>query len=87
MARFIRYLVLGGFLDKKKECWVLVVTVAATRGGSLNIAVQPWLKGNSTHKQEKKGIEKKRGVLHRTTKQQEQHTEANLKKKTTKKRE
>jgi len=60
MARFIRYLVLGGFLDKKKECWVLVVTVAATRGGSLNIAVQPWLKGNSTHKQEKKGIEKKK---------------------------
>jgi len=55
MARFIRYLVLWGvFGQKRKKSWVLVVTVAATREGSLSITVQPWLKGNSTHKQRKK---------------------------------
>jgi len=36
MARFICYLVLGGFLDRKgRKVGYWCVTVAATRGGSL----------------------------------------------------
>ena len=45
---------IGGVLDRKgRKVGYWCVTVAATRGGSLSIAVQPWLKGNSTHKQKK----------------------------------
>jgi len=41
MARFIRYLVIGGFLDtKRRKVGYWCITVAGTRGGSLSIAVQ-----------------------------------------------
>ena len=55
---------LGGFLDSRgRKVGDWCVMVAATRGGSLSIAVQPWLKGNSTHKQKKKKKKKEEGRI------------------------
>jgi len=47
--------VVGGFLDRRgRKVGDWCVMVAATRGDSLSIAVQPWLKGNLPHISKKK---------------------------------
>jgi len=73
----------GGLDRKGRKVGYWCVTVAATRGGSLSIAVQPWLKGNSTHKQEKGELE---GSSHkitegRATKQEKKKTVPAVKRK------
>ena len=55
----------GVFGQKRRNVGYWCVTVAATRGGSLSIAMQSWLKGNSTHKQEKGELEDKFSQDHR----------------------